>query len=220
MSPTAKMSGSLVRSAESTSTPPSGPIVRPAARRQVGVRCRADGDQDGVGVDGGPVTETQAGRGTVGGGDLLDRCTESQVDPVLAVQLGEHLGDLASERAEQRQFGGLDHGDVRAAVAGVGGHLETDPAAAHDRQRGPLRQGGVEGVGVIDGAQVVHAVGIGAGDRRPSRRRTGGQQQLVVVQRALVGQSDEMAVRVDRRHRGAEPQVDVVVAVPGGGVWR
>ena len=72
---------------------------------------------------------------------------ESQVDTVVAVQLGEHLGDLASERAKQRQFGGLDHGDVRPALAGVGGHLETDPAAADDRQRATPCDSGVEGVG-------------------------------------------------------------------------
>ena len=49
-----------------------GPIVRPAACGEVGVRRRADRDEDGVGIDGGPVTEAQPGRGAVGGGDLLD----------------------------------------------------------------------------------------------------------------------------------------------------
>ena len=106
------------------------------ARRQgqVGVRCRADGDQHGVGVNGGPVAEPQAGRDTIGGGDLLDRCTQPQVDPVLTVQLGEHLGHLPPERAQQRQFGGFDHGDIRSTVAGIRGHFQTDPAAADDRQ--------------------------------------------------------------------------------------
>ena len=87
---------------------------------------------------------------------------------MVTVQLGEHLGDLATERAEQGQLGGLDDGHVCSAPAGISGHLETDPAAADDRQRGAARHRGAEGVGVVEGAQVVDAVGVGAGDRGPS----------------------------------------------------
>ena len=135
MSPTAKMSGSLVRNDESTSTPPSGPMDRPAASASsvFGAAPTATRTASAATVE--PSPRRRPGRRAVRGGDLLDRCPESQVDTVVTVQLGEHLGDLATERAEQRQLGGLDDGHVGPALAGVGGHLQTDPAAADDRQR-------------------------------------------------------------------------------------
>ena len=40
-------------------------------------------------------------------GDLLDLDAEPQVDAVLAVQVGEDLGDLGAEHPQQRQLGRL-----------------------------------------------------------------------------------------------------------------
>ena len=214
MSPTAKMSGSLVRSDESTSTPPS-PRARPACSASASVGGRADRDQHGVGVDRGPVAELQPGRLAAGGGDLLHGCTQPKVHTVFAVERGEHLADLAAERGQQRKLRHFDDRDVDAAVSGAGGDLEADPPAADDGQRRTFDQCRIQRVGVVDGAQVVHAVGVCAGDRRPARLRAGGQQQLVVAHGAAVGQRDGVRVRVDGRHLRAEPQLDVVVAIPG-----
>ena len=135
---------------------------------------------------------------------------------MVAVQIGEYLTELAAERSHQRQFGHLDDGDVDAAFAGTGSDLEADPPAADDRQRRTFGQNRIQRIGVVDGAQVMHAVGVGARDRRPARLRPGGQQQLVVVHGAAVGQRHGVGARVDRRHFGAELQLDVVIAIPGG----
>ena len=62
------------------------------------VGCRADRDQDRVGGDGRAVTELQPGGVAAGGGDLVDRRTQPQVDAVVAMQFGEHLADFAAER--------------------------------------------------------------------------------------------------------------------------
>ena len=99
-----------------------------------GVRRRADRDQNGVRADVRAVAESQAGRRAARGGDRLHRGAEPQVHPVVAVQLGENLGDLPSERGQQRQFGHLHDRDVDAAVSGAGGNLQTDPSATDDRQ--------------------------------------------------------------------------------------
>jgi hypothetical protein len=134
---------------------------------------------------------------------------------VVAVQRGEHLADFAAEGGQQRKLRHFDDGDVDAAIAGAGGNLETDPSAADDGQRRTFGKRRIQRVGVVDGAQVVHAVGVCAGNRRPAGLRAGGQQQLVVVHGAAVGKGDGVSLRVDRRHLGAELQVDVVIAVPG-----
>ena len=189
MSPTAKMSGSLVRSDESTSTPPS-PRARPACLGEREVGRRADRDQDGVGVDRGPVAELEPGRFAAGGGDFLHGCPSRRSTPCSRCSVGEHLADLAAERGQQRKLRHFDDRDVDAAVSGTGGDLEADPSAADDGQRTTFGQCRIQRVGVVDGAQVVHAVGVCAGDRRPARLRAGGQQQLVVAHRAAVGQGD------------------------------
>ena len=136
---------------------------------------------------------------------------------MFAVERGEHLADLAAERGHQRKLRHFDDRDADAAVSGTRGDLEADPPGANDGQRGTFGQCGIQRIGVVDGAQVVHAVGVGAGDRRSARLRASGQQKLVVVHRAAVGQGDCSRFPIDCRHLGALLQVDVVVAVPGRG---
>src|SRR4029078_132238 len=76
--------------------------ARPFGKRDVG--GRTDGDEDGVGVDGGPVVELQPGRFAIGDGDFLHGGAQPEVDTVFAVQRGEYLTALAAERAHQRQL--------------------------------------------------------------------------------------------------------------------
>ena len=52
---------------------------------------------------------------------------------MLAVQVGEDLGDLAAEDPQQRQFRHLQHGDLDAGGAGRGRGFQADPAAADHR---------------------------------------------------------------------------------------
>jgi hypothetical protein len=84
---------------------------------------------------------------------------------------GRHRGRGAAWRTPA-PLGAEDAGSGTSAAsttvtsrraAGVGGHLEADPAAADDRHERILGQRRAECVRVVDRAQVVHAVGIGAG---------------------------------------------------------
>ena len=71
--------------------------------------------------------------------DARQRCAQAQVDAVLAVQLGEDRRHLGAEHAQQRLLERLDEGDLGVGVAGGGGDLETDPAAADDADPGARR---------------------------------------------------------------------------------
>ena len=58
---------------------------------------------------------------------------------MLAVEVGEDLGHLGAEHAEQRQVERLEHGHLGAVLAGGRGDLEPDPAAADDADPGSRR---------------------------------------------------------------------------------
>ena len=68
-------------------------------------------------------------------------------------------------------------------------------------------------VGVLDAAQVEHAVQLRAGDREPSRLGAGGQQQAVVAQPLAVVEGQLARRRVQAHRRSAEAQLDVVPGV-------
>jgi hypothetical protein len=139
---------------------------------------------------------------------------EPQVHAVLTVQLGEDRCHLGAEHGQQRLVFHADHGGGDAGVAGGRGHLEPDPARAHDDHPGRRGQGLAQPVAVVHRAQVLHAVGPGPGHRQQGGRGAGGQQQLVVAEALAGAQRDLAQFPVDGGHAGAEPQVDVVLGVP------
>ena len=96
-------------------------------------------------------------------GDLGDLHPAAQVHVVLAVQVGEDLGDLAAEDPKQRQFRRLQHGDLDAGGAGRGRGFQADPAAADHRHPWRAFEGRLDLVAVGDSSQVEHAVQASAG---------------------------------------------------------
>ena len=70
-----------------------------------------------------------------------------------------------------------------------------------------------QAVGVADVAEVVDAGQVGAGHGQPSRRRAGGEQELVVGQPLAALQDHLGGGRVDRRHQGRGPQLDALFGV-------
>lgn len=78
-----------------------------------------------------PVAQPERDELTGSGGwsDGRDGDPASQVDTVVAVQLGEHLRYLGSEDVQQRQLGVLEHGDFGAGGAGGGRGFQTVAAA-------------------------------------------------------------------------------------------
>src|SRR6185295_8805608 len=98
-------------------------------RREIGHRCDADSDDQAV--DGERVTTGQPDRRAVRAcGDLLDLDPGTDVDVVLAVELGEERRDLGAEDVEQWLVESLEDDDLGPGPARRAGHLETDPAAA------------------------------------------------------------------------------------------
>ena len=108
------------------------PPARP--RRERTIRRDPDPDDDHVGLDVTAVRRPTAGGPAPAAGDLQRLHTAAQVDPVVLVQVGEDLRNLATEHPQQRQVGHLQHGDLSAGRAGGGGGLQPDPAGAdhHD----------------------------------------------------------------------------------------
>ncbi len=114
------------------------PVVhgQPGLLGELGVRGRANSDEDGVGRQLGAVRELHAGHPVGVRGDLGNLFVETEIDLMCAVQIGVHLGDLRPEHAQQRQVGGFHHGDRDSGLAGRRGRLQADPAGADHHQPG------------------------------------------------------------------------------------
>jgi len=150
--------------------------------------------------------------------DLGDLHAALQVDAVAAVQAGEDRGHLAAQDSQQRQLNGLEDGDRCAGPPGGGRDLQADPAGPDHDHAGLGVEDDPDPVAVLDGAQVVHAVQIGAGGRESPRRGAGGQQELGVADPAAIGQGHLVGGGVDCGGGDTEAQVDVVVGVPPFGM--
>ena len=104
---------------------------------------------------------------------------------------------------------------LHAALARRGGDLAADPARADDDEPSAGVEHGAQRVGVLDGAQDVDAVEIGAGDRRAAGLRAGGEQQRVVGHALAAGEHDRAGADVERLDRRLGAQLDRVLLVPG-----
>ena len=74
--------------------------------------------------------------------------------------------DRVAEDPLERDGGGVDEHDLGTHLAGGSGNLGTDPAGTDDGDAGAGPEGVTQPEGVADGAEVVDAVEVGAGDRR------------------------------------------------------
>jgi len=185
---------------------------------EVGVGHDPDPDDDRVRLDDGAVGEVHAVGAPVAAHDLGDLHAALQVDAVAPVQAGEDRGHLAAQDSQQRQLIGLEDGDRCAGPPGGGRDLQADPAGPDHDHAGLGVEDDPDPVAVLDGAQVVHAVQIGAGGRESPRRGAGGQQELGVADPAAVGQGHLVGGGVDCGGGRREAQVDVVVGVPPFGM--
>ena len=81
----------------------------------------------------------------------LDALPEQQVDPVLAVQFGEDLAKLKTQRPKQHGGLRLDDGHLVAIVARSGSRFQADPTASQQRQRRRFERTRRPGVFEVDG---------------------------------------------------------------------
>ena len=128
--------------------------VQAAGHGDVGVRSGAHADDDKVGVDLGPGFQDDGARRGIGGSqDAVDLLFESEIDPVLQVQVSEDLRDAVAEHACEGKGRAFDHCHFEAPNTCGGGDLEADPAAT-DHGDGVGRVPGVaQAIGVLHSPQ-------------------------------------------------------------------
>ena len=163
------MSGSLVRSDSSVTIPLS--TSRPAAFGQLDVRHGADADQHQVGRHDFSAVDAHAGDLAVRADDRSATVRDMRsVTPCSSCTSANIRPEVVAERHGQRNRVALENGDVVAQRLGGGGNLHADPAGADEHQPLAARlEEAVQRLGVVEGAQVVDAVQIGAGKRQPPR---------------------------------------------------
>jgi len=78
----------------------------------------------------------------------------------------------------------LDDRNLRAPLGGCGCELQPDEATADHDHLARLGETGAQDVCVGDGAQQMHAVELGPGDRQRPRARAEREHEVLVAQRA------------------------------------
>ena len=121
----------------------------------------ADADDDEVALELAPVA----------GADALDRLvalegldagSHQHLHAVVGVDVAVDGADLGAQHALERDRGRIDDGDLEAALTGRGGDLGADPAGPDHDDRAAAVQPFAQDVGVLDAAQVEHAVELAA----------------------------------------------------------
>nr|WP_228091480.1 PH domain-containing protein [Glycomyces sp. TRM65418] len=187
-----------------------GAEVETGLDREADVRGRADGDEHGVGGDVPAVPGLHARDPAVIADDPHDPAAAAQVHAVLGVELGEDEAHLGAEDPFERLRAVTEEGDLAAEQAGRGGDLHADPAVPDDRDLPRAVQRRSEQIGLLDGAQQMHALEIGAGDGERARIGTGGEQQFPVLDRGAVGEREPPGEGIEARGGLAGAQVGVL----------
>ena len=154
---------------------------RPASPASSYARRDADADDDEVALEH-PAAGGAHARHRAVALERLDSLAEQQLDPVLGVHVAVEGADLCAEDALVGQRERIDDRDLEAALARRGRELAADPAGADDHDPATGLQALAQRVAVLQRAQVMDAVELGARDRDPARLGARGQQQPVVVE--------------------------------------
>ena len=203
MSPTAKMSGSEVRSAASTAMPPPA-RSRPAASARATFGMTPDADHDRLGLDGSTTDQLHRRHGAVAA-EPRHPGAQPEVDVMITMEVGEHRADLLADDPDQGLGEGIEHHDLGIVLAGRSGDLAADPAGPDDDDLCAGREALPEGQRVVQRPQGEQAVEIRSGKLQPPRGRAGGDDQLV-VRMIIAARDDDLAVPVDPGGDGARQQ--------------
>ena len=186
---------------------------------EIEVRAGADVHQHNVGLEPLPPVQFHAGDRSVPAEDPFHPAPHHHADP-LALEVLADLGtQLRVEHQGQRAVEQLDDSELVPAGAGrrqQARHLEADESRADKDQlagRG-LVQERLDLLRVMEGPQDEHAAEVLAVDRRDERTRSGAEDELVVGNRASVGEADRLRLGVDLFGR-TDHQLDAVVGEHG-----
>ena len=146
----------------------------------------------------------------------VDPLVEAQVDPglpVSGVQRGGHSG-----RGHPRQNAVLHfvNSDGFSRLGGGRCHFEADEAGPDDGDGLGFGQRCAKGVGVVAGLEGEAAVFEPLGHRNAPGRATGGDDQVLIGQRARRG-GDGSCSGIDGCYSLSQPQFDVFIGVEGFG---
>ena len=150
--------------------------------------------------------------------NACDAVAEQQFDAMLCVHVAVERADLVAEQPRRGQLERIDQRDIQPFLPRRCGELAADPAAADDDHTTARVQARFQRLAVVERAQVVDAVEIGARDRDLPGLCAGRQQQAVVVQLAPIVKRDRRRAGVDARSGDARQQFDVVLVVEALGV--
>ena len=98
---------------------------------------------------------------------------------------------------------------MHPGLPGSGGNLESDPPRADDDQTRDGAESDAQCLAIVEGAQVVDAVGVGSGDGQLPRGGAGRDQKLVVGDLVVVAQCYDVGSAVECRDEAVAPQLDL-----------
>lgn len=169
----------------------------------------ADPDHDQVGGDLGAIGKLRAAHPAR---IISEKCVEAgaaaQVDAFGAMHPGDQGTHLCAEHGGQRRRLRFDQHDGDTAGTETRRQLAADKSRTHHERRRGIGQFGAQRGGVGMAAQHVNARQVGQAGQA-ARAQAGGDDQLVVGQRAVVGQPEPTRFGVDADGLGVQPQVDV-----------
>ena len=188
--------------------------VQPGRLGELDPRGDAHARQHHVGRQSGPVGQPDLLH-PVAAPQRLDSGAEVQLHALIGVHVAVERAELGSEHPFQGQPAQLDHGHVRAQLAGRGGHLAADPPRAdHDHPVSPGDRG-PQPLRIGHGPQVMHAGEVGPRDRQAPGPGPGGEQDGVVAEPLARREHDLAPGWLQPAHRRGQAQVNVVLVVVG-----
>ena len=121
----------------------------------------------------------------------------------------EQIGcEIRGQSPSAKLFESFDHHDIGAQHARRGGDLESDPAAADDDESRAFAEIGADRGAVVDAAEIMDALKLLPLDRELADPAPGGDQQLVVCNRAAARERDGLPRALDRGRFDAGPELD------------
>ena len=193
--------------------PPVEPSSIPAALARVLFGRLVGGDDDQVGGDLAVGGLHRPDLAVVVAEERLERGVEVQVHAQLAPRLLDRLHDVRVGHHRQRVRVGVDQVGLDAAVGQRGDHLQAERAGLDDHGALGLGDDLVPLHGLADVLDVVQAAEVAAGHARVGVVPAGGDDQVVVADRALARHRDRLGRGVDRGHLGLVVDVDAGVDV-------
>ena len=145
--------------------------------------------------------------------ELLDLLAEHELDAVLAVELGDLVGELGRRERRHEPVAHLDDRHLEPDHAQRRCDLRADEAAADDERLARVRRFLPHRDGVGERPERVHRGQVGSRDREHSRPCAARDHERAVRNRLAAGEPDRVAAGVDRLDGGFEAQLDSEVVV-------